>query len=164
MTCQPLRYCDAVAATWLSPAELGAWRRLCLMQLQLEARLGRGTSAHGLSYQDYLVLASLSDRPGGRCRVTELSADLGWEKSRGSHHLSRMCARGLIEKQPCPTDLRGTNVAITKRGRAAIAEAAPDHVAQVRELFVDVLTAEQLAVVDDVARAVLSRLGAEPDG
>jgi len=131
------------------------------MQLQLGARLGRGTAAHGLSYQDYLVLAALSDRPGGRCRVTELADDLGWEKSRGSHHLSRMCSRGLVQKEPCPTDLRGTNVAITPKGRDAIAAAAPDHVALVRELFVDVLSDEQLRAVDGVARQVLRGLDAD---
>jgi DNA-binding MarR family transcriptional regulator len=144
---------------WLSDEEREAWKSLSLMQLQLTARLGRQLSGCGLSYQDYLVLASLTDRELGSSRVVELACELGWEKSRASHHLTRMSERGLIRKEPCPTDQRGSYVVITEEGRRAIAAAAPGHVDAVRREFIDLLTSEQLSTIDQIAHSVLEHLG-----
>src|ERR1700731_949264 len=99
---------------------------MSLMQLQLQARLGRRLGEHGLSYQDYLVLATLSDHPDGQRRVVELSDELGWEKSRLSHHITRMCERGLVAKVPCTSDQRGIYVQLTEHGRHTLEESAPD--------------------------------------
>lgn len=145
---------------WLNDQERTAWRNLSLMHLQLNAVLGRELGSDGLSLPDYLVLADLSDRADGRARLVELGRDLGWEKSRISHHITRMAARGLVAREPCPSDQRGWFVAMTPAGRAAIAAAAPGHVAAVRRHFVDLLTPEQLATVDAVARTVLDHLPA----
>ncbi len=143
---------------WLTDAERSAWRNLSLMNLQLVALLGRELAEDGLSYQDYLVLAELGDRPDGTARVTELGRRLGWETSRVSHHISRMETRGLVRRTKCPTDQRGWLVEATDDGRAAIEAAAPAHVATVRKHFVDLLTPEQLRVLDEVATTVLDNL------
>ena len=143
---------------WLNEAELRVWKGLSLMQLQLQARLGRRLGAHGLSYQDYLVMASLSDRPDGRMRVVELSDELGWEKSRLSHHIARMCARGLVTKEPCPSDQRGIFVILSDLGRATLADAAPDHVRDVRRYFLRGLSSEQLATLSHVVDTVAANL------
>ena len=149
--------------TWLTGEELAAWKGLALMNLQLSATLGRALAAEGLSYPDYLVLASLADHPEGRCRVVELSDELGWEKSRASHHVARMCRRGLVDKQRCPTDQRGAYVVLTDAGRRALVGAAPGHVTSVRENFVDLLTTEQLKVVATVSSVVLAHLASHRD-
>ncbi len=155
-------YAGAMATTthWLSDDQLRAWKGLSLMQLQLQARLGRRLSEHGLSYQDYLVLATLSDQPDGRRRVVELSDELGWEKSRLSHHITRMCERGLVIKVPCPSDQRGIYVMISGEGRATLRAAAPSHVHDVQELFFRHLTTDQVLVLGDISRQVLEGLGA----
>jgi DNA-binding MarR family transcriptional regulator len=152
----------ATTPRWLNDDELRAWKSLSLMHLQLQARLGRGLLAHGLSYQDYLVLASLSDQPDGRRRAVELSEELGWEKSRLSHHISRMCERGLVTKQPCPSDQRGIFVLLTDEGRSTLHDAAPDHVADVRQYFFDGLSDVQIATITQVSRQVLANLAATP--
>jgi len=148
---------------WLTRRELDAWKSLALMQLQLTAELNRGLTQHGLSFQDYVVLATLADEPTGRRRLHEISAELGWETSRASHHITRMSDRGLVRKEKCPTDQRGLDVCLTPEGRQASTLAAPTHVAQVRALFVDALSVEQLDTIRDVAHAVLERLAAETD-
>jgi len=148
---------------WLTDAERDAWRNLSLMQLQLVAFLGRELAGDGLSYQDYLVLADLSDRPGHQARLHELGHQLGWEKSRVSHHIARMQKRGLVDKLRCPTDQRGWNVTLTDRGRAAIAKAAPAHVEAVRRHFIDLLTPHQIETLDTVAQTVLEHLPDRPD-
>lgn len=147
---------------WLSPAQQAAWRGWQRMHLQLTAKLNRQLGEDtGLSLQDYGVLVALTDRPDGRMRAFELGRELGWEKSRLSHHISRMVERGFVVREKCPTDQRGLYVAITPLGRDAIEAAAPGHVATVKSTFIDRLTPEQLHVITDVTTVVLAALEAE---
>jgi DNA-binding MarR family transcriptional regulator len=73
-----------------------------------------------------------------------------------SHHLSRMEKRGLIRKEAC--DARYPEIVLTEQGLEAIRACAPVHAARVRDLFVDVLGPERLAVLgeasDDVVDAI----------
>lgn len=148
---------------WLSSEQLQAWKGLSLMQLQLQSRLGRGLAEHGLSYQDYLVLATLSDQPDGRRRVVELSDELGWEKSRLSHHITRMCERGLLTKAPCPSDQRGIFVILSDSGRDVLQRAAPGHVRDVQHYFFSQLSPEQVATLASIAGEVLASLATTCD-
>ena len=148
------------ATPWLDDREADAWRGFLRMQMHLEAALARQLATDsGLSHQDYGVLVALSERPDGRIRLFELAESLGWEKSRASHHVSRMAARGLVDKEPCDEDRRGAFIVLTPLGRSTIEEAAPGHVRAVRELFIDRLTPAQLAELRAMADTVLAGLG-----
>jgi len=114
-----------------------------------------------LSTADYEVLVVLSETPSGVLRAGELGRATGWEKSRLSHHLKRMVARGLVERRGCVTDGRGLMVAITSHGLSTIEKAAPGHVGAVREYVIDLLTPAQLEVLAEVGEAVGARLAAE---
>jgi DNA-binding MarR family transcriptional regulator len=132
------------------------------MQMRLTALLARDLSTHSdLSYQDYAVLVALTDEPEGRMRLFQLGNELGWEKSRISHQVSRMVQRGLVEKTKCGSDRRGAFVAVTPAGRREISAAAPSHLDAVRRLFVDRLTPAQLAGICDVAEVVLEAVADE---
>jgi DNA-binding MarR family transcriptional regulator len=132
------------------------------MQMRLTAVLTRDLLAHsGLSYQDYAVLVALTDQPDGQMRLSHLGNELGWEKSRISHQVSRMVERGLVEKRKCGSDRRGAFVVVTPTGRHEISAAAPSHLEAVRRLFVDRLTASQLASVAEVAEVVLAAVADE---
>jgi DNA-binding MarR family transcriptional regulator len=147
---------------WLTPSEARAWRALRHFQTPLAAALNRQLLRDSaLSSADYEVLVVLSETPGGAMRAGELGRATGWEKSRLSHHIKRMEARRLVERRDCATDGRGLLVTITDHGRTAIAEAAPGHVAAVREYVIDLLTPDQLAVLVEVGEAVGARLAAE---
>src|SRR6476620_7683742 len=140
---------------WLNPAEARAWRALQSFGTPLAAALNRQLMADSaLSSADYQVLVVLSETPGGSLRAGELGRATGWEKSRLSHHIKRMEARRLVERQDCVTDGRGLLVAITDNGRRAIEDAAPGHVQAVRKFVIDILTPEQLAVLAVVGEAV----------
>lgn len=147
---------------WLTDDEARAWRALRTFGSPLAAALNRqlmGDSA--LSMADYEVLVVLTESDGGVLRAGDLGRATGWEKSRLSHHIKRMEARRLVERQDCVTDGRGLLVAITDRGRTAIADAAPGHVRAVREYIIDVLTPAQLAVLAEAGEAVEARLTAD---
>ena len=67
--------------------------------------------------------------------ITVLAAQIGWERSRVSHHVRRMSARGLVTCGLSAADRRVTEVALTGRGRRAQQDAAAGHVDLVRRLF-----------------------------
>jgi DNA-binding MarR family transcriptional regulator len=139
---------------WLNEREMRAWRGYARMQAQLVARLHRNLLRHtGLSLSDYEVLVHLSEAPDGQLRAYQLSRALQWEKSRLSHHLTRMEGRGLVTRRECKTDGRGAFVVLTQEGRAAI-EAAAD-------AFIDVLTPAQLDTLAEISDAVLNRMSAD---
>lgn len=142
---------------WLTQREQRAWRALQLMNLRVDGELARRLAAESdLSYQDYVVLVALTGQTDGRSRLHELGADLGWEKSRLSHHINRMAKRGLVTKEKCGEDGRGAYVVVTPQGRREIVAAAPGHVQAVRDLFIDHLTPEQLDNLADIAESVLA--------
>lgn len=149
---------------WLDEREAAAWRGLQSMQMQLSATLARALADDSdLSYPDYEVLVALTDQPDGRLRPFELARLLGWEKSRLSHHVSRMARRGLVERVRCPSDQRGSVVVVTAKGVAAITAAAPGHVDAVRRYVIDRLTPAQLDSLATISETVLSALReAEP--
>jgi DNA-binding MarR family transcriptional regulator len=142
---------------WLDDDEQKVWRSYLLMQRTLETHLERHLQREfGLSKSDFEILVNLSESESGRMRAFELSRSTQWEKSRLSHHLTRMEKRGLIRKEAC--DARYPEIVITEEGLAAIKECAPVHAARVREFFVDVFGPERFAVLgeaaDEVAEAI----------
>lgn len=158
MTCQPLSYADHVAE-WLNERQMRAWRGYRRMRLLLDLQLSRDLNRDsGLSEPDYDVLSDLSEAAGQWLRLTELADRLHWSKSRLSHHITRMEQRGLVARHDCAKDARGSFVVLTDRGRAAIEEAAPRHVASVREHFIDILTPDELAALEAFSGHVAERL------
>jgi DNA-binding MarR family transcriptional regulator len=131
---------------WLSAAELPAWRAFMRVQMRMNYEMNRQLQSDSdLSLADYHVLNALTAAPGGRLQVSDLAALIGWERSRASHQLRRLCERGLAGRVQSKDDRRATDAILTKAGRDAIEAAAPGHVALVRRLFFDPLPDELLA-------------------
>ena len=84
------------------------------MQLRLAYEMNRQLLADsGMSLPDYDVLTALSVADGGRMQITVLAAQIGWERSRVSHHVRRMSARGLVTCGLSAADRRVTEVTLT---------------------------------------------------
>ncbi|CAO5186441.1 MarR family transcriptional regulator [Frankia sp. AiPs1] len=139
--------------------ELRTWREFVettqALSTLLAARLYSDT---GLSPGDYAVLLALSEATDNRLRSSELAAHIGWERSRLSHHLGRMQRRQLIRREECATDNRGADVVLEPTGSEAFHAATVPHLRAVRELFIDALTADQLAAAGDIAAALQAHL------
>lgn len=128
------------------------------MQRTLETHLERHLHRDfGLSKSDFEVLVNLSESAHGRMRAFELGRSTQWEKSRLSHHLSRMEKRGLIRKEACES--RYPEIVITAEGMAAIEACAPAQAARVREFFVDVFGPERFAMLGEAADEVVEAIG-----
>ena len=148
---------------WLDDREQQVWRSFLTASSRLDVHLARRMQAEAdLSMADFGVLVQLSEADGGRLRAFELGRALDWEKSRLSHHLTRMEKRGLVRREDCGSDRRGAFVLVTDAGRAAIEAAAPAHVEAVRAAVFDVLTSEQVDQLGEACAAVLAGLDDDP--
>jgi DNA-binding MarR family transcriptional regulator len=144
---------------WLSDKQQHVWRGWLAATALLPAALHRELQDDaGLSLPDFEVLVHLTERPEGRGRVTDLARALSWEKSRASHHLTRMERRGLVRREECRDDGRGAFVVLTPAGRTTIERAAPGHVRTVRSLVFDQLTEEEVDALETVLGKMLARL------
>ena len=121
---------------WLDAGQRRVWLAWIRLQLRMTYEINRQLQADSaLSMADYDVLAGLNEGPGGRLPISALANHLGWERSRVSHHVKRMAARGLVVTTAAATDRRVTEVALTDDGRDVLTDAAPGHAALVKELF-----------------------------
>jgi DNA-binding MarR family transcriptional regulator len=144
---------------WLTAPQERLWRRWLKLNAQLAATLHKELHDDaGLSMPDFEVLVHLTDNPEGRVRVTDLARLLQWERSRLSHHVTRMERRRLVQRVECAEDGRGAFIVITPEGRAAIEQAAPCHVTTVRRLIFDALTPEEVDTFATIIDKALAQL------
>lgn len=137
----------------LTPVEMDAWRAF----LRAHAKVTRVLDAEltnecELPLGTYEVLIHLNEAPERRLRMTELADRVMLSRSGLTRLVDRMEREGLLRRESCPTDLRGTNAVLTDAGYDRLRAAAPTHLRGVREHFADLLT-------DDELRAVASALG-----
>ena len=147
---------------WLNNRQAAVWRAYIHMNEHLYATLEDQLSRDsGLSGADYKVLVPLSETPGGVLRARELCTEIAWDRSRLSHHVSRMEKRGLVVRENCADDARGLMVRLTTSGRKAIQGAAPNHAESVQRYFFDLLSDEELTTLRSVFDRVLENLKRE---
>ncbi len=148
---------------WLTDDQQQVWRRWLTVNALLPAALHRELQADaGLSLTDFEVLVMLSESSENRIRLTDLARALSWEKSRVSHHVTRMDRRGLVRREECTEDGRGSFVVLASEGRAAIDQAAPGHARTVRRLVFNQLTDAEVEVLGTALGTVLKRLETGP--
>ena len=138
------------------------WRRFVRMFRTLDRALEDDLKRDaGLSQSEFVVLVTLHDAPERRLRSGRLAELTRWEKSRLSHQVSRLEQRGLITREECDDDLRGTWVTLTADGRRAILRALRPHNASIRERFLVHLSDDEKRALASLSASVLEGLGAD---
>jgi DNA-binding MarR family transcriptional regulator len=143
---------------WLTADEQNAWRAYIRLAKMLMRQLDRDLHPFGLTTNDYEILVELSESPNHRLRMTELADLTAQSRSRLSHQITRMEARGLVHRDACDGDKRGTFAVITPRGLATIERVAPYHVESVRRHFMDQVPKDHLAVITEAYQPILETL------
>lgn len=150
---------DAGTTRWLDDDEQRVWRAYLeadrLLWEQLDDELQRAT---GLALSEYEILVRLSERPDRSARMSEVADDVVYSRSRLTHTVARMEARGLLDRRPCPGDRRGVLAVMTEEGYRRLVAAAPTHVTGVREHLFDRLTPEEVAMLGRVMGKVRDHL------
>ncbi|WP_379157712.1 MarR family winged helix-turn-helix transcriptional regulator [Paenibacillus sp. sgz5001063] len=124
----------------LNEQEMQLWNMWKGSYKRIFGRVVKDMSEHtGLSEGDFGVLDRLVQFGDGKLRQQELANSMDWDKTRLSHHLTRMEKRGLVQRKPIDTD-RGVQVIITSAGRSALGEALPIVSKAIRRHFLDQLT------------------------
>ena len=150
---------DEADVKWLTAEELDSWlsvvRLMTWLPWSIDQQLQRDSK---LGMVEYQVLAMLSESPERTRRMSSLAEVTNASLSRLSRVVTRLEERGLVRREPDPTDGRFTNAILTEDGFQALAEAAPGHVAHVRSLVIDVLSPERLRTLGRDADRILSRI------
>ena len=126
----------ATAQHALSAEQAIAWEGL----LEVSRRMGRGAEEvllerHELSISMLGITGRLAIAGERTLRQTALADAMGLSLSRVSRVIDLLAERGLVERRPCPSDARATNVTLTDRGAALTAGAQADLLAFVRGSF-----------------------------
>ncbi|WP_307798494.1 MarR family winged helix-turn-helix transcriptional regulator [Actinoplanes flavus] len=150
---------DASPVRWLTGAEPEAWMNLAQVLMMLPTALDQQLRQDaGIPHAYYQILATLSAEPGRAMRMTRLARLTGTTTTRLSHAVSNLEQRGWVVRQACPSDKRGQIAGLTEAGMAALRAAAPGHVAEVRRLVFDHLTAEDVARLRDITAKLVPPL------
>ena len=129
-------------------AELGAWRAFIQAHARLLRRLDEELqAAHGLSLAEYDALLQLVITPDRRLRMSALAERVLLSRSGITRLVDRLVTDGMVERSACPTDARGSMAAITALGVSRLRAASRTHLDGVRRYFLDVVSADDQAVI-----------------
>lgn len=135
---------------------LGAWRAFLEAHAQITDVLARELrDEEDLPLAWYDVLVHLSEAPGQQLRMQELADAILLSKSGLTRLVDRMQTAGLVEREACPSDKRGTFARLTDQGLAALEDAAPTHVRGVEQHFASLLDDEEAAVLQRLLRRLV---------
>ncbi len=126
------------STNWLNEEEMRLWRAFISTSGAMGTAMDNAMRASSdLKLDDYEVLVHLSESEGRRLRMSELSNRHMHSKSRLSQRVDRLEARGLVTREKCNEDARGTWAVLTNEGFSTLEALAPTHLEHVRELFFD---------------------------
>lgn len=148
---------------WLSDEEQHVWRAYLHATTLLEDHLDRQLQRDaGLPHVYYGLLVQLSQAPRRRMRMTELAKSAKITRSRLSHAVARLEKNGWVTREDCPSDKRGQFAHLTDQGYEVLSQAAPGHVAAVRQAMFDRLTPEQVEQLGAIMKVMAE--GLQPTG
>ncbi|MDO5535424.1 MAG: MarR family transcriptional regulator [Propionibacteriaceae bacterium] len=140
---------------WLDRTQQEVWRRYLAGVARINVLLDEALRPFDLGLGEYEILVRLSESPQWQMRMSDLADATSQSRSRLTHTVSRMEAKGLISRAPCPHDRRGVIACLTQEGMDLLTEAAPTHVESVRAALVDVVDPEDFKALGRAMAAVV---------
>lgn len=109
----------------------------------------------GLLTKEYAVLYALSSEPDG-LRITELGEDVLLTQPGMSRLITRLEARGLVERREDIDDGRAQRICLTGEGRRAQRLVGANLARQIAETMRRSLNPEQLTTLRDLSLAIIA--------
>jgi DNA-binding MarR family transcriptional regulator len=132
----------------LTAEELGAWRGLLRVHSALVKALDAELlAAHEMPLTSYEVLINLQAAPGRRRRMAELADGVLLSRSGMTRLVDRLERDGLLARDACTDDGRGTYAVLTDKGDACLAAARRTHLDGVRDRFLEHFEPDELRVL-----------------
>lgn len=116
---------------------------------------------YGLPLAWYDILGHLDSAPEGRMRMQDLAQSALLSRSGLTRLVDRMADAGLVTRQPCEDDRRGTYAVITREGRTTLRRAMPGRIRGINQHFLRYL---DLCDVQTLHRVLSRVLEAEKGG
>lgn len=135
---------------WLSPAEMKAWRGFIEVVGRLNIDLEADLTRHRLTMGDYQVLVYLSESEDHRMRMCDLADMLNLTPSGMTRRLDGLVKHGLVSRERSEKDRRVMLGVLTDKGYEKLKSVAPEHVASVRERFIDRLSPRQIETIGEI--------------
>ena len=107
-----------------------------------------------VSLEWYGILLMLTQADGGAMRPSELADGIGLSRSATTRLVDRLERDGLVKRDTCPTDRRGSFVSLTPRGEELFKTAGRVHLRGIDEHVGSHLTAREMADL----RRILTKL------
>jgi DNA-binding MarR family transcriptional regulator len=131
--------------------EIEAWAGLLRAHASITRRFNAELVAeHGLTLSAYEVLLRLAHAPERRMRRVDLSEEVLLTPSGITRLLAGLEQSGYVERASCESDARVTYALLTDDGLAKLREAAKTHVADIRGVFAERFSAEELETLRDL--------------
>ncbi|MFZ6992468.1 MarR family winged helix-turn-helix transcriptional regulator [Curtobacterium sp. RRHDQ66] len=142
---------------------VAAWEALFRAQVTVMRNLNSEFPGGEISFNEYDVCFNLSTQPGRRCRMRDLTGHLLLTQPSVSRLVDRLTARGIVEKQPDPTDARGVIVALTPLGFDVYRAVAVQHAASIAaQVGAGLTEAEQRTLTDLCTKLRVASADAPP--
>ncbi|KQU95909.1 MarR family transcriptional regulator [Devosia sp. Root105] len=139
-----------------------AWEALFRAQMTIAAELHAGDAWGELVPTDYGVLYALSTAKTG-LRMSELGKDVLISQAGLSRSVSRLEARGLIDRQADPEDARASILSLSKAGAHLQKRVGARHGRHVAEAMTCRLSDQQLVQLRDLCEHLLAGSPATPE-
>jgi MarR family 2-MHQ and catechol resistance regulon transcriptional repressor len=134
--------------------------RLTAVGLFMEAHMGLAAKLAprlhecGVSETEWEVLLRLGRTRGGRLRMSDLSAQTSLSTSGITRVIDRLERDGLVVRESCDTDRRGTWARITESGNVRLTSILALHLDDIERWFTGRLTLQQLGALTDALRVI----------
>ncbi len=142
--------------------------RLTLTGLFFEAHAGLARELErkleaecGLTAQWFEILLRLARTEGGRLRMTDLARQVTLTSSGLTRAVDRLEAAGLVRRESCPSDRRGSNCVLTAKGRKRIEAAVPAHLDHIDVTLTSLLDHDEQAAFESILRKLRDTLRPE---
>ena len=143
----------------LTPEQNEAWRALIMASHVLDAALeSQAQRDGGLPHAYYKVLVFLYESPERRMTMGELAATQRYSVSRVTHAVASMERSGWLRRAVSEHDRRVRFVELTEAGIQLVRRVSPLQVTEVREPTLAGLSAEQIAQLTALSRAITANL------
>jgi DNA-binding MarR family transcriptional regulator len=133
-----------MATARLSELEDQAWRGFLFAHDRIWREIEAGLAPLGVSMAEYSVLSLLGEAGPGGMRMSDLAKRRVMSTGGFTRLADRLERRGLIERRRAAVDGRGLEAVLTRDGRALLRKAWHQQYRDLRRLFFDRLSDDDL--------------------
>lgn len=120
----------------------------------LMARFAAQLAEHALSVIEFEVLVRLARSPEHRLRMTELAGQVALTTSGITRVVDRLERDGVVRREACPDDRRGSWAVLTATGQTRVSAALPGHLMLIERHFTGRFQSDELARFVDRLREI----------